>query len=387
MRKWFFFLGSLLFVFLLPYLLSTPIFKPLIVRTIHARYHLNVTLHKARFSWLGPQVFHDLSWENATVEEISIDAPFWHIKGPMQFRNAHLQVGQVNGSWDRENLTVKGDHISIEGKFESTRNFDLAFNLQEFPLNIPALGEALTIQGTVQPQRLDLEIKTPNLQTHLIGRLVENGLILIEPLVGALHITHHLIPNIESKTQTLFKIDAKEAFFPYPFSLDALRCTGQIDLGQIAYESDRLTATLISLLKAELPQSTIDLWFAPVDFGMQKGLLTLDRLDFLLADTLPLCTWGTIKHNSLHLTLGLPFQTLHRAFGINNVNQDYVLTAPITGTIDDPSINKKEILAKITLITSMNKVPTRGMVSKVTPDAIRSEANIPPAHHPLPWEK
>ena len=143
------------------------------------------------------------------------------------------------------------------------------------------------------------------------------------------------------------------------------------------------------------------LWFAPLDFHIQNGILNCERTEILIADNFQVCLWGNVDfpNNYLDGILGLTSSCLRKAFGIRNLPDDYVLQIPLQGTLTDVKINKGKAAAKIgALLLWQQKGAAASSIDKGPGGAFLGELlnklgplpggdqKAPPAKRPFPWE-
>ena len=160
-------------------------------------------------------------------------------------------------------------------------------------------------------------------------------------------------------------------------------------MGQIHCTNGGSLSALISLFKNKFLFGTkeMTIWFSPLYFRLQNGLLQTSRMDALVADTIHICSWGNIDwiHDRLDMNLGLPADTLKSAFGIDPLPREYVLKIPISGSTQNPKLATGTALAKIAALLAAQKTPhklSNGILNIFT----QSDADVPPPNHPFPWE-
>src|SRR5581483_2872856 len=140
------------------------------------------------------------------------------------------------------------------------------------------------------------------------------------------------------------------------------------------------------------------LWFAPIDLSIKQGIADIERTEILLADTFDICVWGNVDlvKDYVDMVLGLTSQTLSKAFGIQNLPENYVLTLPMKGPSNNVQINTGKATTKVALLLAWQNqnltgiggnagAIVGGLLGKIAtlPD---SNAKVPPAKHPFPWE-
>ncbi len=429
MRKWLaaFFVVLLILAFL-PKIASTPLGKPLFVKALERKTNTQVTVDKLSLSWFGPQKFHHVTFTHdsvtGTVEDFEIDAPFWSFSGAFRLKNGSIVYrggrvenieGQIEGNdFELNGVTMQG-HMSLKGQVYSKIHFNIQIDIQNFPLVVldqrldQILGPTLNLKGTVRLEpsdgRIDLEVSTANLKSHLIGVLSEHSVTLSEPLVASIRLTPELsslllkdanplfLTGVEAKNPVTLRIEPNDFYCPLPFSLEKLN-VGQatLNLGQVRCQNGKSLAAIITLLKATRlsEAATMNAWFTPITFHIHDGILDADRMDALLADSIHVCTWGSVNliKDELHMNLGLPADTLKQSFGIATLSDSYVLKIPIRGTTKDPDIVKGPAAAQIAALIAGNQIPKKGFFGGLAElfSHPKEDKDIPPAKHPFPWE-
>src|SRR5262249_49783026 len=114
-----------------------------------------------------------------------------------------------------------------------------------------------------------------------------------------------------------------------------------------------MLSLLVSLLKVDTSRSKeVNLWFTPMYIEVKNGKVLCKRTDALLADAFPIATWGTIDlvKNSVDMTLGLSGTAISRAFGITEIDPNYLVQIPIHGKTQSPKIDTGRATAKITAL-------------------------------------
>lgn len=327
----------------LPQIASTPLGKPLFVKLIEAKTKGHVEITALKLSWLGPQTFRGIKWTHdeitATVNHLEVDAPFWSFSGPFHF-NFQAQI------------------------FTSP---SLAF----------IFGKSIDIAGSASFDKTDLILSSTTFNTELKGFLSKEAMTLRTPLSVPFHLDF-------AENPVRLSIDPKGFSFPLPFKLKKLSIgKATIDANKIRLKNDGL----FSFLKIGIPQITA--WITPVPFTLHEGILTLQRIDALLTNSIHICLWGTIDllQDRLHLTLGLPADTLQKTFGIQNLPPAYVMKIPVRGSLQTPSIDTSSAIAKITALVAKGQLPKKGIFGNLVDIfSSKEDKDIPPPNRPFPWE-
>lgn len=232
-------------------------------------------------------------------------------------------------------------------------------------------------KGGIQATTEELQITT-----SLIDFFKEHPLTIKDPLTIKMPLTPELsaymlkdinplfITSFQSNQPVVLTVSEKNFSFPLPFSIEKLKAEGTLELGQVKCQNGKTLASILNLLSvAEANQMSV--WFTPLAFTIENGILNTERMDALLANQIHVCTWGKIDLNQdqVFVNLGLPADTLENAFGLKNLAPESVLKIPIRGSTKDPQIDKKRALAQVAKMLFFKS----------------DEA--PPPKLPFPWEK
>lgn len=419
MRKWLIPLAAFLLIALIffPQIASTPIGKSFFIKRFEQKSGLEVEVGSLKFSWFGPQIFRDIKFRRdsgaqGSFEELHILAPFWSFSGPFLLENGQISygdrkieniAGQIEGNDFSLTGTLPQGHILLKGQIYSKIDFHIQVDIEKLPSAVidprlsGLLGPTLNLIGLVAMDQgkgsIDLKVTSSNLQTEIKGDLSEKGMRLQEPLFAKIQ----LVPNsffkrLSTEGPATLRIDPKDFFFPLPYSLTSLKLgKATLDLGKARYKNDQTMAALFTLLKMPSfsDMSQMNIWFAPVSFQINQGILKVGRLDALLADSFHICTWGNIDliRDKLDMTLGLPASTLKKAFGIKNLPENYVLKIEVRGKVQSPEINKTSFGVKIGALLAAEQIPKKGIFGGLADIFSKSQdSDVPAPNRPFPWE-
>ncbi len=200
-----------------------------------------------------------------------------------------------------------------------------------------------------------------------------------------------LFISAESSQKPIHLILLKEGFVCpiHPFSLKEVKIQKAIlDLGQIKAKNAAGLALIMGIMKLHLPShiEEMDVWATPVSLSLYEGALYTDRMDALLDHSIHICCWGNVDliTKEVDMTLGLTADALRETFHFANLPDDYVMTIPVKGTIDQVKIDQGVATAKIAKLMAM-KATNAGLINKLLGGIIK-EDNIPPPKRPFPWE-
>ena len=164
--------------------------------------------------------------------------------------------------------------------------------------------------------------------------------------------------------------------------------SASLDMGKLYFSRDGKLAEVLSLLRLP-PEKVFSVWFTPLYFSIEKGKLTLNRVDMLVADTAPIATWGTIDFpaDKVRMEVGLTGRALTKAFGPLPLPKSYMLAIPLRGTTNNAKLDKTKIAAKLSSLAAMATGPQGILVGALIQIASGSLTDtVPePTTKPLPW--
>lgn len=434
------FLALLVLLFFLPKILSTPVGKPILEKALSRELDATVKIESVHLSWRGPQVLKHITFSGTaltgSIDELASDVPIWKIA---QFGNAFLlkngsftfpsfnqvSITQVeaqinNREIQAEGAASQGGSFTVRGKIYSKTDFDIVANFQGMPpapfdkilgtqgMLTAAIGPTMNLSGHIlyheTAGQLKLNLSSPNASMALQGQIEQGLLVLSEPLNASLTLTPALSQALKART-SISILRAKNPFtlqiaplgtsIPlFPFELDRLQIgKGTLDLGQIVCNKMPGIVSFLTLLhRASSTSSEIPIWFTPLFFSIDQGILHAGRLDALISNGIHVCSWGNIDlvRSELDLIFGIPADTLENTLGIKNLSPKYILKIPIQGSIQNPKFDTKSASAKIAAMLAGQQVSDKtGIFGKILHplSKINDDRNNPPPNRPFPWEK
>ncbi len=245
-----------------------------------------------------------------------------------------------------------------------------------------------------------------NANLSLQGTFAQDALLLKEPLTASLNFSPELAEALDrrivgAKNPITLQIETAGASIPLrPFALERLEIgRATLDLGNLTSTQIPPLVALLALLKrGSMASSTGSIWFTPVVFSIDKGLVNIGRIDALVAGAVHLCAWGQIEipSGSLNMRVGIPADTLQETLGINNLPRNYVLQIPVRGTIEKPEYDTTSATAKIAAMVAGQQIQTqaskkaggllKGLFNQFSVPA-KEDENTPPPNRPFPWER
>lgn len=295
-------------------------------------------------------------------------------------------IARVHGRTDLPFSTTFGEMIN------ATAAFDLKNFSGPFSMNINTPRTRLDIEGNLANGAVLLK-NTAHAQMKITPDL--SRLVLKE--VNPLNLSYFY-----SQDPITLEIPAAGFYLPlHPFDLSKVTIPkAKIELGKIACKNEGNVNITLGLLKNKQVNKggELGLWFAPIDLSIKQGIVDIERTEILLADSFDICTWGKIDlvKDYVDMILGLTAQTLGKAFGIQNLPENYVLTLPMKGPSNNVQINTDKATTKVALLLAWQTQSRTGiggdagailggLLGKIAtlPD---SNAKVPPPKHPFPWE-
>lgn len=267
-------------------------------------------------------------------------------------------------------------------------------------------GESFTLQADCQLQALNgplqASVKGEQGEIHLDGQIKQGILTLQQPLEGAVKMTPllsqaFLTKNISFLSTAIgadnlitFKIDPTSFSVPLiPFQLEKVKMgQGVLELGKVHFRNEGELSSILNLIHS-ISDPYLTIWFTPLYFHLDQNVLTLDRIDMLVAHTYVLASWGTVHlpDYQTYLVLGLNGQTLQYAFGIPGLDTDYLLQIPLHGNNGKVEINQKKAMTRISTLLAQTQGGTTGKLLGTLMDLTSSkdQPTPPPTTQPFPW--
>jgi len=243
-------------------------------------------------------------------------------------------------------------------------------------------------------------------KVSLDGQLAGGILTLNSPLAAEIMVSPELtdsildeiVPFLNSavSSDTLVNMAISPNGFQYPlwsnanvpFSIGSMR----IDLGRITFRNNHSIAQILHLLKYPSGSELVTVWFTPLYLSYDSGIVTLKRMDMLVADQYPIAVWGKVNfvEDKMSLKIGLGGITLKRAFGLKGVPKNYYLQVPLKGSPKDPNLDIAGASTKIGALMAQLRGGPQGIIVGGLMDIIGTtlgqKPTPPPTTTPFPWE-
>jgi hypothetical protein len=297
-------------------------------------------------------------------------------------------VARAKGRTDFPFTTVFGNVIN------ATVDIDLNQFSGPVSVNVNTPNTRAAVNGTVAGGILTLKE-----DAHVQMKVTPEASRLVLKEVNPLNLSYFY-----SQAPVTLEIPAHGfAFRLYPFDYGKITIpNATIELGKILCKNEGNVNIALGLLKSKQFEKSKELmlWFAPIELHIAQGIADIERTEILLAETYDVCTWGKVDivDQYVDMNLGLTAQTLKKAFGIKNLPDNYVLTLPMRGKMDNVQIDSKGATTKMGLLLAWQKAESAGGLGKGPAGAIigglvnkmatlpDSNAKVPPPKHPFPWE-
>ena len=347
------------------------------------------------------------------------------IQGILRFHDGGVDFttdGKANQNGKTGTFTLQGQiknfqeslpEFSIRGEWVSFPTLPIARILSsrnQIDENkiVQLIGVSLDLQGSasfIDNQGLfEINIHAPNIDSSINGNIVNHDLTLLQPLTATLHLTPEfsqwilrdvnplLVTGVEAKSPIHLRIEPSQFRCPlFPFQLEHLQIgQGTLDIGQLRCLNEGSLAALMSFLKNKTFSSSqeMNIWFTPLFFSLRDGILKTSRIDFLIDQTIHLCSWGNIDYlrGQLDMFVGLPAETLQQSFGIGKLPSDYVMKIALTGTMKNPKLATHAAAAKIAALLTTQQSSYSWLTNGILGIFDSSDDSVPPPHRPFPWE-
>lgn len=349
------------------------------------------------------------------------------IYGKFEIQNGNLTfqaetqqaIGATNFSGTFRNLFSKEGKVDLENSYVCFQG-----HLKHFPVGI--MGKALAgdekmadtleaifgsqVEGDIYGELVKNQgiirskLKGLNGEVELNAAIEEDILLLNEPLTASFKVTPQLeqavlrqyLPILGSviHADNPIELTIPKEGFSLPLQAPSLSTlqfqNAELKLGKMLFVKESPLGKIISVLGIQSPQFIV--WFTPIYFSLENGIIQMYRTDLLIADTYPTAAWGIVDLNQdlLDLRVALSGSALKRAFGINAIENNTWLQVPISGDIHHPKINATGITARISALAALSKTGSPGkLVGSLidsASDLIGQDAVPDPTTSPLPWQ-
>lgn len=386
-------------------------YSPTLLALMESPSHFTVALKDAKGAFNGSGsldhkgvvIVGDLQGSQWGVEGLtftSLGIPWEDLS--RDFRSAKLQ-----GTFAAEKLTLGSQHAKI---VSAPWSYDGRGDLFETHVVARDYSDRMTalfgpeLKGKLAAQMngpVSLTLSGDRCALSLDGKVSRGILTLNTPLTLDVtvskevsdHFLDDLVPLLNSATHAdaPLRLAISDKGFALPLrDFDQVAIpSASLTLGKVYFTKEGKLAQVLSLLKIK-PEETFSVWFTPLYFSLLEGKLTLYRLDMLVADQVPLATWGWLDFptDAVHLDVGLTGKAVVRAFGALPLPKNYMLAIPLRGPTANPRLDTTQVAAKLASLAAQSTGPQGALVGALINLASGSyKEQIPaPTTKPLPWD-
>lgn len=269
----------------------------------------------------------------------------------------------------------------------------------------PVFGSVIDLHVKTHMKDLSGPIKAEifgsNGKLQVDGQLTQGVLTLNSPLHLSTKASKELGKDVLSDFAPVFgelvsaessiSLDIDPDQFSMPISMNYSQMNFKravLDLGKMTFRNGGDVRRLLNVLKADNPQE-VEVWATPMYLSMDKGMLTVYRMDMLVMERYPIATWGKIHfaNDKVNMVLGLSPVALAQSLGISGLPKDYMLQIPIKGSTSNTKIDSAKVMSRIGALLAQSSGGPEGLVLGTVLDiANGKEPKIPPpTTNPLPW--
>lgn len=250
---------------------------------------------------------------------------------------------------------------------------------------------------------IKVNLKGTEGKLHLEGQLAAGILTLDAPFVAEVTATpalgRYILHDVAPFLSTLRSGDRKiqlvisEKGFTFPVA-DFNKKKIKIDLctittGQMLFENSGQIKAILGLLSGN-GLKDIPIWMTPLYIRVLDGRIHLERMDMLLMERYPVAAWGDvdIEKEKVNMIIGVTGTALKNAMKLEELDSNYMLQIPFKGALDNPKLDKKKAIAKISSLIAKRKGTQGAVIGTFLDIASGGKDNKVPAPttQPLPWE-
>ncbi|MCB1137039.1 MAG: hypothetical protein KDK78_12285, partial [Chlamydiia bacterium] len=296
-----------------------------------------------------------------------------------------LAEGQLSGAATGEEpsvVTIKGQLWDlVEGEDKQIQFKTASTKLWATLSNVPAtlLGDFFVLPKTAKEHlqaffgeklnayvQADLDrmagpitakLDSSHTKGDLEAELIDGALLLKNDLEFAIDVTPDtgeqilryfnplLITAIKADKPLEVRVTAKGFKLPViPLDIAGAQfADATVSIGKVTMRNDGPMGSLVKVLQLTrfTDSKDLEVWFTPLYLAMEDGVLTVKRVDFLVADHFHMATWGKmdLAKDRLGLVAGLSGDTLRSAFKIKGLPDTYVLQISLKGNFSKPKID------------------------------------------------
>lgn len=328
----------------------------------------------------------------------------------------HKQIGTISSAGKLEFDQDKKDSstLQLQSHMETFPTLLLDSVVETFGLSqfLPSsfFGDSVTASLDVKLNdftgTFDFNVNSQNAKAILNAYIQDGVMKLYKPLHAKLDLTPQFANKVLKSMNVSLKnssepvelyISEKGFYLPLRnFSLDDMQIRkGVLDLKQITCQNRGSPKDVETIFKLHYPKNRdISLWFAPSEFSLSKGILSVDRTEILFDKAFDLAVWGRVNlpKEYVNMTLGITEQALRQGFGLAGLPKNFVLQIPMSGHYGKVTVDTEIAATRIAfLIGKLSGLSKHGGAFGSIFDTLGELANdqgsVPPPKKPYPWDK
>lgn len=364
---------------------------------------------------------YEMEIKGADVNLSYPDLPF------AEFKELNASIKRLDNGLDVM-VSGKTEEDGVQGSFSlagkllhSPQKYDGNLKLEHFPVTIVDrflslsyhfgenlflnfLGKFINLSSNFSLSnsegQVTIDADASNLSLAANFQILNDSIVLNEPLIATLKFSNGLtnlignqmpLEGLNSLKPAIIRISDKGFFLPRPFNLAKLKIpSATLDPSLVQISNEKLLNSLAELLKQR--KSSVDIWFSPIAFSLDNGILNLSRFDFLIDYNLHLGFFG--KANLLNLQLDadliLTADALYVLYGVSSVPEDFAITVPVGGSFEHLKVDTKSAAGKVGTLLAAEVVQGQGgvwgnVLGGIAKQTVHGD-KVPPAQRPFPWE-
>ncbi len=346
------------------------------------------------------------------------------LTGKIDYANPQAQqnaTGNLDVSGSLSDLFDQTGQLSI-----STASADITAKLGQIP--VAPLDQIINAENKLHAllgdtAQLDIIVKmvrgtgpvrliaqSPNTRALLVGR-VQDGVIVLDQdgraeIIATRELGRHVLRDVNFMLESVYsskqpiRVTIPKDGFRLPLdnpTVAGLQAQGVVvELGTLRMENRGPLALLMKFARRSNPQQS-DAQFTPLVFSIKDGKLHYDRrLDMLVDGSFHAVMFGDVNlvTQQLDMRLGLPPQTLDKAFNIENVPPNYVYQIPALGPITKPDIDYVKAGIELGAMSASGSANSEvglaigigtALLNKDKGPQAKDKPVPPPSQDPLPW--
>ncbi|MBJ7449617.1 MAG: hypothetical protein JHC93_04580 [Parachlamydiales bacterium] len=252
----------------------------------------------------------------------------------------------------------------------------------------------------------NLAMNSGKSQLNVNGHVKDKVLMLDAPLQAQIFVTQSLSESLLEQINPLFATVRgsnkpvtlnipKEnfAFQLKPIDVSAIHFENAIlNPGILTARTEGTLKTLINFLRAPDPKGETTIWSTPIQFHLNSGKMTYDRLDALINNEIHIASWGQVDlaQKRVDMFLGLPPDTLNRFLRIPSIPSSYMMVLPMKGPYGNVKVNWSKAGTQVASLITQLTGGTGLLVGKlfdIFSHQMSKNKIPPPTFTPFPWEK